>query len=123
MCVILFDQLLVFFLEEPIKESFLAKVAESLGGYFNLGLILGVPSTFIEQQENAFPKNTTLVTTKVLLQWQKISEKRHNMFNMMEELINALEWKNLTDVADMVRRGECSVGPFHCWNSGILIGA
>ena len=36
------------------------------------------------------------------------------MVNMMEELISALENQHLNDVADMVRRGECSIGPFHC---------
>ena len=114
MFVILFDQLLIFFLEELITDKFLKYVAEQLGGYYDIGLILGVSRAFIEQQENAYPKKTTLVTTKVLLQWRSISKNRDSMVNMMEELISALKDLQLNDVADMVRHGECSIGPFHC---------
>ncbi|KAI0231919.1 hypothetical protein LSAT2_017735, partial [Lamellibrachia satsuma] len=89
-----------------ITEKFLLKIAENLGDeYFQLGQLLGVPRPFIKRLENDYPRNTSRVTNEVLSKWRDTSEKRPNEFNMMEELINALADLDLTEVAEMTRRG------------------
>ena len=118
MFVILFDTFFIFFLEVLITERFLLKIAENLGDeYFQLGQLLGVPRPFIKRLENDYPRNTSRVTNEVLSKWRDTSAKRPNEFNMMEELIKALADLDLTEVAEMTRRGECSIDPCHCCDS------
>ena len=97
-----------------ISDKFLKFVAGQLGGYYDLGLHLGVSDEFIEQQENNFPKNTITVTTKVLIRWRNISKESPNVANMMGELVSSLEDIHKKNVAEVVRRGECLIEPCHC---------